>query len=75
MIASVPLAAEASSSLFLLLVGVVVVALLIAAFAYGARRRTQRKDPGTNPAGLNRQARADQDSWQTPDDPDQRHRS
>lgn len=75
MITAAPLAAEGSSSLFLLLAGVALVALLIAAFAYGARRRTQRKDPGTNPTGKNPQVRAQQESWRTPDDPDQHHRS
>ncbi|MET9465465.1 MULTISPECIES: DUF6479 family protein [unclassified Streptomyces] len=76
MITSAPLAAEGSSSLFLLLAGVVLVVLLIGAFAYGARRRTRGTDPGTNPTGQNPQARAHQDSWQTPDDdPDPHHRS
>ncbi|MDJ0382327.1 DUF6479 family protein [Streptomyces sp. G-G2] len=68
MIASVPLAAAGSSSLFLIAVGVIVAALLIAAFWYGSRRAAARKDPGAQPLDQSPPARARQDSWRTPDD-------
>ncbi|MGW7437640.1 DUF6479 family protein [Streptomyces sp. NPDC054849] len=68
MIASAPLAATVSSSLFLIIAGVIVAALLIAAFWYGTRRLSRRRDPGARPAEQNLQAQARQDSWQTPDD-------
>ncbi|MFJ7271687.1 DUF6479 family protein [Streptomyces sp. NPDC099050] len=67
-----PLAAETSPSLFLLLAGVVVVALLIGAFWYGARRRARNLDPGAT-TGQNPQARARQDSWHNPDDAPDHH--
>lgn len=68
MIASVPLAASGSPSLFLIMVGVVVAALLIGAFWYGARRAAARKDPGARPSDQSPPARARQESWQAPDD-------
>ncbi|CAM5667792.1 hypothetical protein SAVIM338S_06946 [Streptomyces avidinii] len=74
MITSLPLAASNSSSLFLIVAGVVVAALLIAAFWYGSRRTARRRDPGARPADQTPQARAREDSWQTPDeDPGQQH--
>ncbi|WP_327260209.1 DUF6479 family protein [Streptomyces sp. NBC_01232] len=69
MIASLPLAASGSSSLFLIMAGVVVAALLVSAFWYGSRRAATRKDPGAQPSEQSRAARARQDSWQTPDGP------
>ncbi|WP_404953377.1 DUF6479 family protein [Streptomyces sp. 147326] len=75
MFTSVPLAAAGSSSLFLIVAGVLVAALLIAAFWYGSRRTARRRDPGARSADQSPQARARQDSWQTPeDDADQQHR-
>ncbi|WP_328296923.1 DUF6479 family protein [Streptomyces sp. NBC_00435] len=71
MISSLPLAASSSSSLVLIVAGVVVVALLISAFWYGSRRAAARKDPGARSVDQSPPARARQDSWQTPDDPDQ----
>ncbi|WP_326593112.1 DUF6479 family protein [Streptomyces sp. NBC_01294] len=68
MIASAPLAATASSSLFLIIAGVIVAALLIASFWYGTRRVARRRDPGARPAEQSPQAQARQDAWQTPDD-------
>lgn len=68
MITSIPLAASNSSSLFLIVAGVVVAAILIAAFWYGSRRAARRRDPGARPADQNPQARAREDSWQTPED-------
>ncbi|MBT2449780.1 hypothetical protein J7F03_22420 [Streptomyces sp. ISL-43] len=74
MTASVPLAATGSSSLFLIIAGVIVAALLIAAFCYGTRRTARRSDPGARPADQSPQARARQNSWHTPeDDPEQQH--
>lgn len=70
MISSLPLAASGSSSLFLIVAGLVVVALLISAFWYGSRRAAARKDPGARPADQGPRARARQDSWKTPDDTD-----
>ncbi|MCX5613459.1 MULTISPECIES: DUF6479 family protein [unclassified Streptomyces] len=67
---SLPLAASGSSSLLLIVAGVVVVALLIAAFWYGSRRVEARKDPGAQSADQSPPARARQDSWQRPDEPD-----
>ncbi|MFJ3832297.1 MULTISPECIES: DUF6479 family protein [unclassified Streptomyces] len=69
MIASLPLAASGSSSLFLIIAGVIVAALLVSAFWYGSRRAAARKDPGARPSDQSRAARARQDSWQTPDEP------
>ncbi|MGW6843569.1 DUF6479 family protein [Streptomyces sp. NPDC054958] len=78
MLASVPLAASAFPSLYLILVGVIVVVLLIGAFWYGTRRAAARKDPGTRPSEQGPAARARRESWQTPDDagtdPDPRQR-
>lgn len=68
MIASEPLAASGFPSLFLIVIGVVVAALLIAAFWYGTKRAAARKDPGARPSTQSPPARARQDSWQTPDD-------
>ncbi|WP_327280541.1 MULTISPECIES: DUF6479 family protein [unclassified Streptomyces] len=68
MIASWPLAASGSPSLFLLLAGVVVVVLLVGAFWYGSRRAAARKDPGARPSDQGPAARARQESWRTPDD-------
>ncbi|MCY0943009.1 MULTISPECIES: DUF6479 family protein [Streptomyces] len=71
MITSMTLAADGSTSLFLIVAGVVVAALLIGAFWYGSRRAAKLKDPGARPADQSPQAQARQDSWQTPDeDPD-----
>ncbi|MFD6891851.1 DUF6479 family protein [Streptomyces sp. NPDC059957] len=67
MIATEPLAAEAISSLLLIIIGVVVAVLLIGAFWYGSRRSARRRAPAS-PAQQNPEARARQDSWQTPDD-------
>ncbi|MGW7611635.1 DUF6479 family protein [Streptomyces sp. NPDC054766] len=68
MIASQVLAADGSSSLFLIVAGVVVAALLIGAFWYGSRRAAHRKNPGARPAAPNPQTAPRQDSWQTPDE-------
>ncbi|MCX5409775.1 DUF6479 family protein [Streptomyces sp. NBC_00335] len=68
MITSLPLAAEASSSLFLIIAGVMVVVLLIGAFWYGSRRAARRTDPVARPADQNPQAATRQDSWQTPEE-------
>lgn len=70
MIASLPLAATGSPPLFLIAVGVVVAALLVAAFWYGSRRVAARKDPGARLSEQPPPARARNDSWQTPDDTD-----
>ncbi|MGW1774848.1 DUF6479 family protein [Streptomyces sp. NPDC002104] len=67
MIATDFLAAEAAGSLLLIVVGVVVALLLIGAFWYGSRRSARRRAPA-QPAQQNAEARARQDSWQTPDD-------
>ncbi|MEU9415087.1 DUF6479 family protein [Streptomyces sp. NPDC051000] len=72
MITSLHVAADASSSLFLLVAGVVVAALLIGAFWYGSRRSARRKDPGAAPMDQSPQAAARQDSWQTPDEDPER---
>ncbi|MEU0035078.1 DUF6479 family protein [Streptomyces sp. NPDC006333] len=68
MISSNVLAADGSSSLPLIVAGLVLAALLIGAFWYGSRRTARRQDPGAGPAEQNPQAAARQDSWQTPDD-------
>ncbi|MGW3634543.1 DUF6479 family protein [Streptomyces sp. NPDC005122] len=68
MISSYVFAADGSSSLPLIVAGLVLAALLIGAFWYGSRRTARRKDPGTGPADQNPQAAARQDSWQTPGD-------
>ncbi|MCX4579920.1 DUF6479 family protein [Streptomyces sp. NBC_01571] len=68
MISSYVLAADGSSSLPLIVAGLVLAALLIGAFWYGSRRTARRQDPGAAPAEQNPQAAARQDSWQTPDD-------
>jgi hypothetical protein len=68
MIASQVLAADGSSSLFLIVAGVVVAALLIGAFWYGSRRAAHRKSPGARPVAPHPQTAPRQDSWQTPDD-------
>ncbi|WP_411104086.1 DUF6479 family protein [Streptomyces sp. cmx-4-9] len=70
MITSLPLAAAGSSSLFLIVAGVVVAGLLIAAFWYGSRRTAAGTDPGARPADQSPPARAREDSWQTPDEGD-----
>ncbi|WP_328672666.1 DUF6479 family protein [Streptomyces sp. NBC_00328] len=75
MIASQVLAADGSSSLFLIVAGVVVAALLIRAFWYGSRRAAHRKNPGARPAAPNPQTAPRQDSWQTPDDDTDGHQS
>ncbi|MFJ7272360.1 DUF6479 family protein [Streptomyces sp. NPDC099050] len=67
MIATEFLAAEAISSLLLIIIGVAVAVLLIGAFWYGSRRSARRRAPA-GPAQQNPEARARQDSWQTPDD-------
>ncbi|MFF3214260.1 DUF6479 family protein [Streptomyces sp. NPDC002886] len=69
MIATEYLAAEATSSLLLIIVGVVVALLLIGAFWYGSRRSARRRAPA-QPAQQSPEARARQDSWQTPDGDD-----
>ncbi|MFE4547922.1 DUF6479 family protein [Streptomyces sp. NPDC056785] len=70
------LAADSSSSLPLIVAGVVLAALLIGAFWYGSRRTARRVDPGARPADQNPRAATRQDSWQTPnDDPDRRPRN
>ncbi|MER5407459.1 DUF6479 family protein [Streptomyces sp. NPDC002769] len=68
MISSYVLAADGSSSLPLIVAGLVLAALLIGAFWYGSRRTARRQDPGAGPAEQNPQAAARKDSWQTPDD-------
>lgn len=50
MIASENLAITGTSSLFLIIVGVLVAALLIGSFWYGSRRLARRADPGVRPA-------------------------
>ncbi|MEU9109282.1 DUF6479 family protein [Streptomyces xanthophaeus] len=72
MIPTETLAAEAFSSLLMIIIGVVVALLLIGAFWYGSRRSARRRAPA-RPAQQNPVARARQDSWETPDDdgPDQ----
>ncbi|MEV0000462.1 DUF6479 family protein [Streptomyces sp. NPDC050848] len=72
MITSLPLAAAGSSSLLLIVVGVAVAALLVAAIWYGSRRVAARKEPGARPVDQNPAARARQNSWETPDDPEHR---
>ncbi|MFF7498147.1 DUF6479 family protein [Streptomyces lavendulae] len=72
---SLPLAADGSSSLFLIVAGVVVVVLLIGAFWYGSRRAARRADPGARPVDQNPQAAMRQDSWQTPEEGPEQHRT
>ncbi|MGG8407860.1 DUF6479 family protein [Streptomyces sp. 12297] len=73
MIASENLAITGTSSLFLIIVGVLVAALLIGSFWYGSRRLARRADPGVRPAEQPPRARAREESWQSPeDDPDRR---
>ncbi|WP_030194503.1 DUF6479 family protein [Streptomyces sp. NRRL S-87] len=67
-LASVPLAAVGSPSLWMIAAGVVVVAVLISAFWYGSRRVRARRDPGARPMDHTPPARAREDSWQTPDE-------
>ncbi|MFI5762414.1 MULTISPECIES: DUF6479 family protein [unclassified Streptomyces] len=67
MMTTEPLAAEATGSLLLIIVGVLVAVLLTGAFWYGSRRSARRRAPA-RPAQQNPEARARQDSWQTPDD-------
>ncbi|MER6448083.1 DUF6479 family protein [Streptomyces venezuelae] len=75
MVTTMQLAASGSTSLFLIVAGVLVAALLIGAFWYGARRTVRRRDPGARPAEQSRQARARSGSWSTPgDETDQQHR-
>ncbi|MFF2998173.1 DUF6479 family protein [Streptomyces sp. NPDC057950] len=73
MISSYVLAADGTSSLPLLVAGLVLAALLIGAFWYGSRRVARHKDPGAAPADQNPRAAARRDSWQTPDDDTDRH--
>ncbi|MFE4632336.1 DUF6479 family protein [Streptomyces sp. NPDC056773] len=61
------LAAEAFTSLLLIIIGVVVALLLIGAFWYGSRRSARRNAPA-QPVQQNPAARGRQESWQTPDD-------
>ncbi|RPK54866.1 hypothetical protein EES43_27760 [Streptomyces sp. ADI96-02] len=67
---SVPLAADVTPSLLLIMIGIVVAVLLLGAFWLGSRRAARRKDPGVRPSPMdqNPQAAARQDSWQTPDE-------
>ncbi|MFF1495272.1 DUF6479 family protein [Streptomyces sp. NPDC058304] len=64
-------ASPAGRPVFLIVVGVVIVAFLIAAFWYGARRAAARRDLGAQPTDQSPRARARQKSWQTPDDREQ----
>ncbi|MFJ8007300.1 DUF6479 family protein [Streptomyces fagopyri] len=75
MISSHVLAADGSSSLPLIVAGVVLAALLIGVFWYGSRRTARRENPGAGPADQNPRAATRRDSWQTPDDdPDRQPR-
>ncbi|MFJ5546478.1 DUF6479 family protein [Streptomyces sp. NPDC093225] len=67
-LASVPLAASGSPSLWMIAAGVVVVAVLLGAFWYGSRRVRAGKDPGARPGNHTPPAQAREDSWQTPDE-------
>ncbi|MEV6734274.1 DUF6479 family protein [Streptomyces sp. NPDC051364] len=73
MITSFSLAASGLSPLPLIAAGVIVAALLIAAVWYGSQRTARRSDPGARPADQSPQARARQDSWQTPEDDPGQH--
>ncbi|GGR98196.1 hypothetical protein GCM10010252_41140 [Streptomyces aureoverticillatus] len=70
------LAASGSSALWLVVIGVILVAVLLAAFAYGRRRAAARRTPSTpgpDPRHGPSQSQAQRgETWQTiDDDPDQ----
>ncbi|MET8291310.1 DUF6479 family protein [Streptomyces sp. NPDC005132] len=65
------LAADGSSSLFLIAAGVVLVILLVSAFWYGSRRSSRGKDSGRRAVAQNPPATARRDSWKTPDEADE----
>ncbi|MEV5970374.1 DUF6479 family protein [Streptomyces sp. NPDC051921] len=69
--AAVPVLASAGSNgvLFAVAVGIVVVLVLLGAFWWGSRRVARRRRPVADPTGADRaDARADRDSWTTPDE-------
>ncbi|MEV6536127.1 MULTISPECIES: DUF6479 family protein [Streptomyces] len=61
------LAASVSSSLFLIIAGLVLVTLLIGAFWYGSRRNARESSSRVRAAGQSSPAATRRGSWQTPD--------